>query len=58
LKYVFNFIDVDHFSDLESHIGLIETCDFLVLSSNTTAHIAGALGKNSFFITPYGQDLL
>jgi len=53
-----NFSDIDHFNDLESHIGVIETCDFLILSSNTTAHFAGALGKNSYVITPYGQGLL
>ena len=32
-------------------------CDLLVLSSNSTAHLSGALGKRTYIIAPKGNEL-
>ena len=52
-----NIKEIDHFNDLESHIALIDMCDLLVLSSNSTAHLSGALGKRTYIIAPKGNEL-
>lgn len=43
---------VDNFSDIDGHAALIEACDFTVLVSNSTAHLAGALGKPTLMLAP------
>lgn len=53
-----SFNDVDHFNDLESVFSLIDACDFIITCSNTSAHIAGALGKNTYLLVPYSSGLL
>lgn len=50
--------EVDNFKDLESHIALVAACDQLVLTCNATAHVAGALGKDVFLLTPRGKALI
>lgn len=52
-----NLKEVDHFNDIESHLALIDLCDLLVLSSNSTAHLSGALGKKTYVIAPAGHQL-
>lgn len=49
---------VDNFSDIDGLAALIEACDFVVTTSNTTVHIAGALGKTTLMILTYGGDIL
>ncbi len=49
---------VDNFNDLDGHAALIEACDFVVLISNTTAHIAGAIGKETYLICPSGKGAM
>ena len=49
---------VDNFSDLDGHAALIEACDMVVTVSNTTAHIAGALGKATFVMLSKGEGRL
>ena len=34
---------------------MITACDFVVTISNTTAHLAGALGKEAYVLVPFGQ---
>jgi hypothetical protein len=34
---------------------LIGACDLVVTVSNTTAHLAGALGQETYVLVPYGQ---
>ena len=43
-----NCLSVDNFNDLDGHAALIQACDFLVGCSNSTAHLAGALGKKTY----------
>jgi len=51
-------ISVDNYKDLDGLAALIEACDIVVTTSNTTAHMAGAIGKNTFLILPSGKGLL
>ena len=55
---IINCDEVDNFNDLEGHAALIQSCDFLVGCSNSTAHIAGALGKKMYLALAYGHGTL
>lgn len=48
---------VDSFNDLESLAALIDCCDVVVTCDNTTAHLAGALGKETHVLLPYSRGL-
>jgi ADP-heptose:LPS heptosyltransferase len=41
-------------NDIDGLAALISACDAVVTVSNTTAHIAGALGKKTWVMPPYG----
>ena len=49
---------VDNFADLDGHAALIDACDLVLTVSNTTAHIAGALGKPTFVMLSKGEGRL
>ena len=40
----------DNYSDVDGLASLIQSCDFIITTSNVTAHIAGALGKTTFVL--------
>lgn len=45
---------VDNRGDLDGLAALISVCDVVVTISNTTAHLAGALGKPTLLMLPFG----
>ena len=45
--------DIDNFNDIDGLAALIGACDVVVTISNTTAHLAGALGKPTCLLLPY-----
>ena len=47
-----NLNGLDKFNDLDGMFALVDACDFIVTSSNVTAHIAGSLGKKTFLLVP------
>ena len=47
--------DVDNTNDLDALASLIKACDIVVTVSNTTAHLAGALGKETYVLVPSGR---
>jgi tetratricopeptide (TPR) repeat protein len=51
-------LSVDNFSDLDGHAALVDACDMVLTVSNTTAHIAGALGKPTFVMLSKGEGRL
>jgi tetratricopeptide (TPR) repeat protein len=60
-KYFLNIkdcLEVDNFNDLDGHAALIQACDFVVTISNTSAHISGSIGKETFLMCPSGKGLL
>jgi len=46
---------IDSFNDIDGLASLIDACNFVVTTSNVTAHIAGALGKKVFLMVPYSK---
>jgi len=48
---------IDNFNDLDGHAALIKACDLTILSSNTTAHIVGALGVPAFLMAPWARGM-
>ena len=52
---ILNCDAVDNFNDLDGHTALIQACDFLVGCSNTSAHLAGALGKRTYLALAHGH---
>lgn len=52
-----NVDDVDNFHDLDGLAALIEACDVVITTSNTTPHLAGALGKETLLLLPTGKGL-
>lgn len=48
-----HFEDIDNFHDVDELASLIDACDIVVSVSNTTVHLAGALGKPTMVMLPY-----
>lgn len=44
--------DIDNFKDIDDLAALINACDIVVTVSNTTAHLASALGKPTLVLLP------
>lgn len=47
--------NIDLYEDIDSLLSAINLCNIVVTSSNSTAHIAGALGKETLLILPIGN---
>jgi tetratricopeptide (TPR) repeat protein len=47
--------DIDNTNDLDGLAALIAACDLVVSVSNTTAHLAGALGTPTWTLVPHGH---
>ena len=50
--------EIDNTNDIDGLAALIGACDAVVTVSNTTAHLAGALGTPTFVLVPFGQAQL
>ncbi|MCZ8253600.1 MAG: tetratricopeptide repeat protein [Hylemonella sp.] len=50
--------EVDNFNDIDGLASLIQACDVVVTTSNSTAHLAGALGKRTLLLLPSGKGQL
>ncbi len=49
--------DIDNFHDIEGLAALVAACDIVVTVSNTTAHLAAALGKPVLILVPATASL-
>ena len=47
--------DIDNTNDLDGLAALMGACDAVVTVSNTTAHLAGALGRPTLVMVPHGH---
>jgi tetratricopeptide (TPR) repeat protein len=52
------FSDLDTYGALDDVISVIQACDVIVTVSNTTAHLAGALGKQTLLLLPAARGKL
>jgi len=50
--------EIDNFNDIDGLAALIDACDIVVTVSNTTAHLAAALGKPVLVMLPFSPGLL
>jgi tetratricopeptide (TPR) repeat protein len=50
---LFQMPEVDLTNDLNSVLSLVQSCDLIITSSNSLAHIAGALNKKTILILPF-----
>jgi hypothetical protein len=48
-----NIEDINLYDDIDSLLGLIDACDIVITTSNSTAHISGALGKETILLLPF-----
>ena len=55
---IINFTDIDIYNDIDSLCALIDACDFVVSTSNLTAHLAGGLGKKTYLLASKGEGKL
>ena len=53
---VVNLDSVNKYDDIDSLAATIEACDLVISIDNTTAHLAGALGKETHVLLPYVSD--
>jgi tetratricopeptide (TPR) repeat protein/ADP-heptose:LPS heptosyltransferase len=49
--------DIDNFNDIENLAALISSCDIIVTSDSSNAHLAGALGKETYLIIKKNNSL-
>ena len=50
-----HFDDIDNTNDIDGLAALISACDAVITVSNTTAHLAGALGRPTWVFLPLGH---
>ncbi len=50
--------EIDKTQNIDGLAALISACDAVVTTSNTTAHLAGALGKHTWVLVPFGRGRL
>jgi ADP-heptose:LPS heptosyltransferase len=48
-----NIEGIDLYDDIDSLLGLIDACDIVITTSNSTAHLSGALGKETILLLPF-----
>jgi Flp pilus assembly protein TadD len=46
---------IDNFNDIDGLAALIMCCDMVITTSNTTAHLAGAIGKKVILLLPFSK---
>jgi tetratricopeptide (TPR) repeat protein/ADP-heptose:LPS heptosyltransferase len=51
--HLHTFDSINLYDDIESLAALIDSCSLIVTASNTTAHLSGALGKDTLLLLPY-----
>lgn len=49
-------VNIDN--DLDEWLQVIEACDAVITTSNSTAHFSGAIGKPTFVMVPFGKGKL
>lgn len=48
--------DINLYDDVDAALSVLDACNLVVTTSNTTAHLAGALGKETLLMLPCGNS--
>jgi tetratricopeptide (TPR) repeat protein len=51
-KKIHTVEDLDIYNDIDGLVSLIDACDFVITTSNITAHLTGAVGKKGMVLLP------
>jgi len=54
-KKIHTVDDLDIYNDIDGLVSLIYDCDFVVTTSNITAHLTGAIGKKGIVLLPFSK---
>jgi tetratricopeptide (TPR) repeat protein len=54
-KKIHTVDDLDIYNDIDGLVSLISDCDFVVTTSNVTAHLTGAIGKKGMVLLPFSK---
>ena len=46
---------LDLYNDIDGLVALIDRCDFVVTTSNVTAHLTGSIGKKGIVLLPFSK---
>ena len=46
---------LDLYDDIDGLVSLIDSCDFVVTTSNVTAHLTGSIGKKGIVLLPFSK---
>ena len=52
-RSLYSVPEIDIFNDIDGVLSIISACDLVITTSNSTAHLAGALGKEALLLVPY-----
>ena len=47
--------ELDIYNDIDGLVSLISGCDFVVTTSNITAHLTGSIGKKGIVLLPFSK---
>ncbi len=54
-KKIHTIDGLDLYNDIDGLVSLIDSCNFVVTTSNITAHLAGSIGKNGMVLLPFSK---
>jgi tetratricopeptide (TPR) repeat protein len=54
-KKIHTVEELDIYNDIDGLVSLISDCDFIVTTSNITAHLAGSIGKKGIVLLPFSK---
>lgn len=53
LVNVHNRADIDLYNDIDGVLSLVDACDIVITTSNSIAHVSGAMGKETILLLPF-----
>ena len=54
-KKIHTIDELDIYNDIDGLVSLISECDFVVTTSNITAHLTGSIGKKGIVLLPFSK---
>jgi tetratricopeptide (TPR) repeat protein len=55
---IFQIDEIDNTNDIDGLLSIISACDLVVTTSNVTTHLAGAINKETYQLSPKGNGKL